>query len=205
MAIQSHLYDQPVEALLAIFEWEIRREFMQRMMMDEAKATLLVLEWPRMFPVVSGQDVTLANRLEMLDWLDGRSCEASTFWMALVVLTDPEAFAGWRVPVRDRMLAADDPATLPEADAWMRALNLLLAMDAPGDAVALTQPLLRHPNLMRRALRERVRGMDGHLPAMLDALVAIDADGGIHAAAAMWVDLKHLAERSPNPPHARKP
>jgi hypothetical protein len=198
-----HVHNFRLERLLETCRWNVRSGFFRSMMADEKNAEFLMRDWNRIFPVVTGQDVTLSNRTEMIEWLDlvavdevnvGIIRDAATFWMALVVLTDPESFATWREPVRDRMLASDNPPLHFSGDVWMRVLDLLLAYDSEEVAVVLTESLTRDSDLMRRALRERVRGMEGHMESVMAEIERQNARG----ATPMWVDLKYLTDRLPD-------
>lgn len=203
------LFNEPLDHLLETSRWPVRREFMRRMMRDEKGAAFLVDEWHRLFPAVTGQDVALAQRNDMLKWLDAlarapstttASRDAATFWMALIVLSDPGAFAGWRVPVRDGMLACEHPPMTFVGDAWMRVIDVLLAFDSEEETVDLTGVFERDPRLLRRALREQVRGMEGRMPRMLDEIAREDALGSRDAPVAIWLDLKRLTDRLPDSP-----
>ncbi len=202
-----HVHNYRLERLLEVCRWNVRSEFLRRMMLDEKHAEFLMRDWHRIFPAVTGQDVTLANRTEIIGWLDqlavdagtdGKIRDIATFWMALVVLTDPESFAAWREPVRDRMLASDDPPLHFSGDVWMRALDLLLVYDSEDEVVALTERLTRDSDLMRRALREGVRGMEGHIDLVMAEIERQNARWATRVTTAMWVDLKHLTDRMPD-------
>lgn len=201
--------EEPIEHLVETSRWQVRHEFMRDMMRDENRAAYLVYEWHRWFPAVTGQDVTLARRSEMIEWLETladdssaakTSRDAATFWIGLIVLTDVDAFAYWRVLVRDAMLACDDPPMCHSGDVWIRVLDVLLAFDSRDETVALTRKLLREPTLLRRALRERVRGMAGHMQPIMDEIERQDALGIVDVPMAMWVDLRHLADHQPDSP-----
>jgi hypothetical protein len=191
----------PLDHLIETSRWPVRRNFIQRVMGDENGVVLATRDWHRLLPAVVGQDVTLSRRNELIAWLDVHSrdqsaapaCrDAAILWMALIVLTDVPEFERWRAPVRDAMLACDNPPLSLTGDVWMRVLDALLAFDP--DPTAFTQPLARNGILLRRAVRERLRGMEGQTSAIMREIETLD-ETSPQSAIALWLDLKHMVER----------
>jgi hypothetical protein len=183
--------------LLAASRWPVRRGFVKRMMRDEKLATYLVENWDECFPAVTGADVDLDHRRELMEWLRAfredpslseNSRHAATLWMGLVLLTDPAEFAVWREPVRDAMLRVAEPIQADHHDCWMRVLDTLLAFDPPESWPVATQVLASHPTTLRRAVRERVRGMMHHFDAIVREFDDSGRSGDWNGAFAIWQD-----------------
>lgn len=211
--LETTKYPDAYDHLLETCRWPTRRAFVQKIIGDESRTRLATHDWHRLFPAVIGQDVTLAHRKELLDWLDGLASDATapdvcrdaaTFWMALVVLTDAEAFSDWSDRALSLMLAHQDPPLSLTGDVWMRALDLLIALTPREQHAELAEPLTRDAMLLRRALRQRVRGMEYHAAAIIREIESLDAQMDHNSAAAMWVDLKRIAKNSSDEEVARE-
>lgn len=220
MGVLKH--DIPPDAydhLLETCRWPTRRAFLHEIFDDELRVHLATNHWHRLFPAIIGQDVSLSHRTELLDWLDVKTADQSTpaacrdaaaFWMALIVLTDAEAFAPWAERTLSHMLASEAPPVStahfmwmrPSGDVWMRALDLLLAMMPEDTHAALTAPLARDSTLLRRAFRQRVRGMQHHADAIMEEIEALDKENRNTTAAAVWLDLKRVADQLATGDHA---
>lgn len=200
---QYHPRFTPYDHLIETSRWSFRKTYIMKVMRDEKAVVLATRDWHRLFPAIVGQDVTLACRNELIDLLHAISGDASaapasrqaaTFWMGLIVLTDAPEFERWQQPVRDAMLASDDPPMSHTGDVWMRVLDALLAFDA--DPAASAEILTKDGVLLRRAVRERVRGMEAHVHAIMHEIDRLDNAGHPRAATALWLDLKHIARDS---------
>jgi hypothetical protein len=195
----------PFDHLIETSRWSFRKFFIMEVMQHERAVELATRDWHRLFPAIIGQDVTLARRNELIGLLHKlsndpsvapASRDAATFWMGLIVLTDAPAFEHWRLPVRDAMLASEDPPMSLTGDVWMRVLDALLAFDDdPETSVGM---IIHNRSLLRRALRERVRGMEAHIPAIIEAVDVLDAHGHSGADTVIWMDLKQLLDRMPD-------
>lgn len=183
--------------LLAASRWPVRMTFVKRMMRDEKLAAYLVENWDECFPAVTGADVDLDHRRELMEWLrvfredpslSENSRHAATLWMGLVVLTDASEFAVWREPVRDAMLRVAEPIQADHHDCWMRVLDTLLAFDPPESWPVATQVLASHPTTLRRAVRERVRGVMHHFDAIVREFDDSGRAGDWNGALAIWQD-----------------
>ena len=169
-------------------------------------AVLLTAHWNAWFPAVLGPDVELRQRRELLGVLDAirtrhgmseESQHAATFWMGLIFLTDPPEFDGWRLPIRDAMLSCVYPPRMEFDDGWMRVLDCLLAFDPPAQWSHLTEPLAASPSLLRRAVRERVRGLAGQFEAIKNEAAACEEAGDWDGAFALWLDTGRLLAAHP--------
>ena len=167
------------------------------MMTDDTRALYLVENWDECFPAVTGADVDLDHRRELMEMfrefranpsLSKNSRQAATLWMGLVFLTDPVEFAGWREPIRDAMLEIPEPIQADHHDCWMRVLDTLLAYDSPASWPAATQVLASHPTTLRRAVRERVRGVMSHFDAIVREFDDSERSGDWNGAFAIWQD-----------------
>lgn len=116
------------------------------------------------------------------------SRDTAILWQGLVFLSDPTEFAAWRVPVRDAMLAVAEPLFVRYGDVWMRTLDALLAYDPPERWPEPTKPLAANPVTLRRAVRERVRGVMAHHAAFIRAAEAAEAEGKWESPFAAWQD-----------------
>lgn len=199
----NHLEDQALDQLLESSRWRVRKAFIHAIMRDEDTVVVATRNWHRIFPAVVGQDVTLARRQEVLRDFTGIAQDASTtsksrnaaiFWMGLIVATDMEAFEKDRPRVRDLMLSVDMPPISETGDVWMRVLNTLLSMDEPGEQAALAKRLIRDQALLRRAVRECVRGIEEWTEKIIFEIENLDDAGDSTSAAALWLDLHHLIE-----------
>jgi len=197
--------DEPLDHLLEASRWRVRKAFLQEIITDEKHVGLVARNWQRLFPAVIGQDVTLARRHELMRRLDTLAKEesaaasirnAAVFWMGLIVLTDTKLFAAERTRVRDMMLASDDPPMNLTGDVWMRVLNALVAFDAPEKIAPLSIGLTRDRILLRRAVREGLRGIETQAEAVIHEIEMLDAGGERTAAAALWLDLRLLIARA---------
>lgn len=196
----------PYDHLLETCRWPTRRAFLREVFAEDTRLRLATHDWHRLLPAMTGQDVSLAHRTELMDWLAGIANESSpsaaarrdaaAFWMALIVLTDAEAFATHAERTLALMHASDDPPIGATGDAWMRAFDLLLAMMPDSRHAELTAAFARKPKLLRRATRERVRGMVHHAAAIMEEIRSLDEGGRHQTAAAMWLDLMRLADAS---------
>ena len=139
----------------------------------------------------------------MIVWFDGfvaaeatpSACrDAAVFWMALLVLTDVEAFGDWSDRVLTLMLATDDPPMSRTGDVWMRALDLLIGLIPEENHAELTAPLAGDAMLLRRALRQRVRGIHHHFELIVREIESLDSHGDHASAGAVWADLKRVAD-----------
>ncbi|MCU0780083.1 MAG: hypothetical protein MUF04_03150 [Akkermansiaceae bacterium] len=182
---------------------DLRRRFALAAMHQDGpvriNGQLAVAHWRWLFPAVTGQDVMLTQRQRLWDELrklhddaqarpDSRM--AAALWLGLIALSDPEAFAEWRPLARDALLLWHDPPYEDIGDVWMRALDLLLAFDSDAEQARLTAPLAARPAWLRRAVRERVRGVRPHLDAALAEIRRADAAGEHDAALALWADVR---------------
>jgi len=183
--------------------WPTRRAFIQEILGNESRARLATHHWHRLFPAVIGQDVTLARRSELLDWLDGLATSASAhptcrdaaaFWMALIVLTDADAFGDWGDRTIQLMLESNVPPMSLTGDVWMCALDLLIALTPEENHAELAAPLTRDPMLVRRATRQRVRGMQHHARAITREIESLEQQWQHRAATAIWFDLMRMAK-----------
>jgi hypothetical protein len=183
--------------LLAASRWPVRRAFVRRMMRNEKLASYLVENWDECFPAVTGADVDLHHRRELMEWLRAfredpslseNSRNAATLWMGLVFLTDPVEFAAWRATVRDAMLRVAEPIQADHHDCWMRVLDTLLAFDPPESWPAATQVLASHPATLRRTVRERVRGVMHHFDAIVREFDDSERSDDWSGAFAIWQD-----------------
>jgi hypothetical protein len=154
--------------------------------------------WHRLFPPVTGADVTLRQRQRL--WkiardlhADGRAAAesrmAAALWMGLIVATDPEAFAEWRPVARKAMLSWIDPPMADTGDIWMRTLDLLLLPDPVDIQTSLTAQAAADPTWLRRAVRERVRAVSGHLRSALEILADSGSQDPGEPEIALWCDL----------------
>ncbi|MFU8893239.1 MAG: hypothetical protein ACNA8L_06385 [Luteolibacter sp.] len=198
----------PFDHLLETSRWPFRKFFIMEVMRHESAVELATRDWHRLFPAIVGQDVTLARRNELIGMLHERSNDASaapasrdaaSFWMGLIVLTDAPEFERWRLPALDAMLASGNPPMSLTGDVWMRVIDALLAFDA--DPGASVERFANHRTLLRRAVRERVRGMEAHIPAIIDAIVTLDGTNRPYDALALWMDLKQMLDRNPDAPN----
>ena len=190
--------------LVSYSRWPVRREFVKRMMTDEKHAAYLAGRWDECFPAVTGADVDLAHRrdlMEMFRTIHGNlsvsecSRQAASLWMGLVFLTDPVEFARWRGPIRDAMLGVSDPIQAEYHDCWMRVLDTLLAYDPPASWPVATEALISNPTTLRRAVRERVRGVMSHFDAVVREFEASERAEDWGGAFALWQDTgRWLAE-----------
>lgn len=201
----------PLWHLLECSRWPLRRAFIDHVMPQAQAARFLAGAWHRFFPAVVGPDVDLRHRHELLEILNrirnnkklsGESRQAATLWMGLVFLTDPPEFDAWRVPLRDAMLGCTNPLHGNRGDYWMRVLDALLAFDPPRQWSQLTAPLAADASLLRRAVRERVRGMPGHLEAIVNEVKTSEHKDDWHAAFALWLDTGRLLAAYPAAPGA---
>ena len=199
--------------LLACSRWPLRRAFVEQMMPQAEPAKILAGRWHGFFPAVLGPDVELKQRRELMavlnrirtnKTLSADSQQAATLWMGLVFLTDPPEFREWREPLRDAMLACANPLPWETGDCWMRVLDTLLAFDPPAQWGNLTAPLASWPLLLRRAVRERVRGMACHFDAIADEVEASERAGDWNAALALWLDTGRLLAAHPGPPDEQR-
>lgn len=183
--------------LVSSSRWPVRRGFLKRMMRDEKLAGHLVEKWNELFPAVTGADVDLHHRRELMTILDGfrndtslttASRHAAILWMGLVLLSDPAEFAMWREPVRDAMLGTPEPFQAKHHDCWMRVVDTLLAHDPPASWPAATEGLTSNPTTLRRAVRERVRGIMSHFDAIEREFDASSRAADWDAAFALWQD-----------------
>jgi hypothetical protein len=183
--------------LVSSSRWPVRREFLKRMTRDEKLAGHLVEKWNELFPAVTGADVDLHHRRELMTILDGfrndtsltkASRHAAILWMGLVLLSDPDEFAMWREPVRDAMLGTPEPFQAKHHDCWMRVVDTLLAHDPPASWPAATEGLTSNPTTLRRAVRERVRGIMSHFDAIEREFDASSGAADWDAAFALWQD-----------------
>lgn len=183
--------------LVSYSRWPVRREFVKRMMTDEKHAAYLAGRWDECFPAVTGADVDLAHRrdlMEMFRIIHGNlsvsecSRQAASLWMGLVFLTDPVEFARWRGPIRDAMLGVSDPIQAEYHDCWMRVLDTLLAYDPPASWPVATEALISNPTTLRRAVRERVRGVMSHFDAVVREFEASERAEDWGGAFALWQD-----------------
>ncbi len=188
----------PYDHLLETCRWPTRFAFIRRILEDPTNARLATYHWHRLFPSVVGQDVTLAHRSELIDWLalhagaedTPSACrDAAVFWMALIVLTDVDAFEDWTDPAIEMMLSSNDPPMSASGDVWMRALDLLIALMPAERHEALSAPLVADPVLMRRALRQRMRGIHHHFEVIAREIQTSPC------APARWADMKRVADR----------
>jgi hypothetical protein len=202
---KRHSYEgldgQALDHLLESSRWRVRKAFLLEIMHHEAANVVVTRDWHRLFPAVVGQDVTLARRRELLSLLDAMANDASTlvtihnvavFWMGLIVVTDVQAFAADRARVRDLMLSCDDPPMSLTGDVWMRVLNVLMAFDGPTGQATHSKRLTRDGMLLRRAVREGVRGIDRWTGSVIKEIEALDTGNDPLAATALWLDLHHL-------------
>jgi hypothetical protein len=183
--------------LVSYSRWPVRRKFVRRMMTDDTRALYLVENWDECFPAVTGADVDLDHRRELMEMfrefrtnpsLSKNSRQAATLWLGLVFLTDPMEFANWREPIRDAMLEIPEPIQAQHHDCWMRVLDTLLAYDPPASWPAATQALASHPTTLRRAVRERVRGVMSHFDAIVREFDASERSADWSGAFALWQD-----------------
>lgn len=198
----------PFDHLLETSRWPFRKFFIMEVMRHESAVELATRDWHRLFPAIVGQDVTLTRRNELIGLLHELSNDASaapasrdaaTFWMGLIVLTDAPEFERWRVPALDAMLASGNPPISLTGDVWMRVIDALLAFDA--DPGASVERFAKHRTLLRRAVRERVRGMEAHIPAIMNVIDTLDGTDRPYDALALWVDLKQMLDRNPDAPN----
>jgi hypothetical protein len=190
-------YPPRMHRLISYSRWSVRREFTRRMMMDEKHAVYLVEHWYECFPAVIGQDVDLVRRRELMEMLLGfrgdpslseMSRQVATLWMGLIFLTDPVEFARWREPLRDAMLGTPKPMKAAHHDCWMRVLDTLLAYDPPASWPAATKTLTTKPFTLRRAVRERVRGVMSHFDAVVREFDNSERAADWGGAFALWQD-----------------
>lgn len=195
----------PFDHLLETSRWPLRKFFIMQVMRDPNAVVLSTRDWHRLFPAIVGQDVTMARRNELIGLLHEISNDASaapatrdaaTFWMGLTILTDAPEFERWHSMVRDAMLAIGDPPMSLTGDVWMRVLDALLAFDT--DPTSSVEHLTNSRVLLRRAVRERVRGMEAHIPAIIREIEKFDEAGQPAAAMALWIDLKQMMDRVPD-------
>jgi hypothetical protein len=185
---------------------DLRRRLALATMRERANCWSLdrmaVRHWQWLFPVVTGQDVTLNQRRLLWEELrrlhdDSReqpdSRMAAALWMALIVLSDTEAFADRRIVARDALFAWADPPRGDLGGVWMRALDLLLAFDSAAGQARLTAPHAARPEWLRRAVRERVRAVRVHLDAAVAVIRRADAADEPGAALALWADVRGFA------------
>jgi hypothetical protein len=203
------IHEEPIWHLLESSRWPVRFEFMQRLMRNEKGTNFLLNDWNTLFPAITGQDVKLKRRTAMLERLeilsndtavDATLRDTAIFWQSLIVISDPKSFADERTPIVHRMLANENPPTFRTGDVWMRALGMLLVHDPTDQQISHLGRLAHDPTLLRRALRERIRGIEGHVPALLQDLENEESYGAHQSAMAIWLDLKHLADRLPESP-----
>jgi len=201
----AHYQDEPLGHILEASRWRVRKAFLREIITNEKYVILMTMNWQRLFPAMIGQDVTLARRHELMRLLDtltknkstaATSRDAAVFWMGLIVLTDFEAFAAQRTRVRDMMLASDNPPMSLSSDVWMRVLNALIAFDDHEKITTFSSRLARDGMLLRRAVREGVRGIESQAKAVIHEIKTLDARGERAAAAALWLDLRLLIERA---------
>jgi len=196
---KDRLFEYPprMHRLVSYSRWSVRREFVRRMLMDETRAAYLVEKWYECFPAVTGQDVDLARRRDLMEMfrtirenssLSEKSRQAATLWMGLVFLSDPVEFSRWREPLRDAMLGIPDPMKAEHHDCWMRVLDTLLAYDPPASWPVATQSLTSNPKTLRRAVRERVRGVMSHFDAVVREFNASERAADWDGAFALWQD-----------------
>lgn len=202
-------WDEEFDHLVETSRWRVKKAFILRIAKDEEKALLAISSWHWLLPAVIGQDVTLARRQELLrefgelskrDGLLALCLDAMLLWMGLIILTDHEAFAEHRVGIRDAMLARESPAFAMTGDVWMRVLNSLLAFDPPETTAKLVAGYVRNPDMLRRAVRESLRGIEQHAEAVLAEITRLDQLDRPSEAAALWLDLPHLRNQPKAPP-----
>ncbi len=195
-----------LEAEVECRPWRTRLAFV-RMMLDEPKyAKHLFLYWGDLFPAVVGPDVDLEQRRELMELLDDvRVAKASTkharcsatLWMGLIFLTDPPEFASWRPQIRDAVFTVTDAPYDEAGDIWFRMADTLLAFEDPADWSSITQTFASDPIALRRAVRERMRGMASQ-HAAIEAEGLVDPEG----LPALWLDAGRLLAVHPQAPGA---
>lgn len=187
--------------------WLTRKTFVGLMLEDHPDQ--LFLKWGDMFPAVVGVDVDLRHRRELIEMLDAvRTSGASsknakssaTLWMALVFLTDPPEFMGWRPKIRDAVFAAADPPYDMTGDCWMRVADCLLTFEDPADWKSITANFASDRILLRRATRERVRGMANHHAAIVREASDVAARRDAKSAMALWLDVGRFVVAHPQVP-----
>jgi len=199
-----HPDDEYLPHLIETSRWPVRRAWIEKVMRNQGAAFLVTAEWNHYFPAVVGQDVTLRNRRELIELLNDihldpslshTNRDAAVLWMSLIVLTDPVEFADRRVQVRDAMLKQNHPPWAGREDVGMRMIDALLAFDTHDEAARLTQRFLDDDYLTRRALRERVRGFDAHVDAIIQTIEGQERTINFRYSAAMLVDLIQMVSR----------
>ena len=193
--------DEEFNQLVETSRWRVKKAFILRIAKDEDKALLAISNWHWLLPAIIGQDVTLVRRQELLhefsqlsrrEDLPGPCRDAMLLWMGLIFLTDHEAFAEHRVGIRDSMLAREAPAFAMTGDVWMRVLNALLAFDLPGTRAGLVSRYAYNPEMLRRAVRESLRGIEQQAEAVMAEITRLDQLDRPSEATALWLDLLHL-------------
>jgi hypothetical protein len=192
---------QALDVLLESSRWRVRKAYIQAILRDEDVVRIATHKWHRIFPAVIGHDVTLAKRRELMDELSTLSRDASTapdtrdaaiFWAGLIITTDLKEFDGERARVRDLMLTTDHPPRSLTGDVWMRLLDVLMSPDTATANADAAAKLTRDSKLLRRAVREGLRGIDASIPAVVQEIQKLDEARQHRAAAALWLDLHHL-------------
>jgi hypothetical protein len=195
--------------LLACGRWSVRLGFFRKLLATPGSVPHLSESWALLFPAVVGVDVDFRHRRKLLKLLDElrqsgelapESRDTAILWQGLVFLSDPTEFAAWRVPVRDAMLAVEEPLLVRYGDVWMRTLDALLAYDPPELWPELTKPLAANPVTLRRAVRERVRGVLAHHEAFIRAAEVAEAEGKWESPFAAWQDCGRWLAAWPDTP-----
>lgn len=201
--------DESTDHLVETSRWRVRKAFILRIAGDEDKALLAIYNWHWLFPAIIGQDVALARRQELLhefaqlsrrEDVPGPCRDVMLLWMGLIVLTDHEAFAEHRVAIRDAMLTRENPSFAMTGDVWMRVLNSLLAFDPPESRAGLVARFAQNPEMLRRAVRESLRGIEEQSDAILSEISRLDKFHRTTEAAALWLDLLNLYHQPKAPP-----
>ena len=176
----------PAHQFLAQSRLPVRMKMADSMLRDPLHAEYLVLYWHDYFPAITGQDVTLEcrsmwlkelNALRKESGLPATTQRAALLMMALTVLTDPPGFDAWRVPVRDAMLAMNEPWVWGQNRIiWYRSLDALLALDPPETWSGLTRPMTEDSETFLQAMEVPVRGLAGNFDAFLAVFENFEED-----------------------------